>query len=138
MSKRANTIIMILDSILSLLVIVFIPVMPALFGKNAHWIYCIYMIVVLSVLVVSLALSVFVFIQGVKERHITDKSNSLLVISYILLLIAFVFIIFASNNPQMSFIWPINISYLIYMIYITIMIAVFLTGIIFKIKAKER
>ncbi|MFG6395037.1 MAG: hypothetical protein K1W24_12780 [Lachnospiraceae bacterium] len=61
-----------------------------------------------------------------------------MVISYILLLIAFVFIIFAANNPQMSFIWPINISYLIYMIYITIMIAVFLTGIVFKIKAKKR
>lgn len=138
MLKKANTIIPIFDSILSLLVIVFIPIMPALFGKNAHSIYCTYIIIVISILVLSLVLPALALILGVKEKCIMDKSNILFIISYILLLIAILFIIFAANNPQMSFIWPLNVSYLIYITYIVTTITIFLAGVVFKIKTKRR
>lgn len=48
------------------------------------------------------------------------------IIGIIMLLIAVIFLIFAFNNPQMSFPWSNSITYLIYGLYIIIMIIFFI------------
>ena len=64
-----------------------------------------------------------------------SKSKSYLTASIILLLIAILFIVFALNNPQMSFPWSNSITYIIYAAYTIITLCMF--GLAIKHRKKE-
>lgn len=49
-------------------------------------------------------------------------------------MVAICFIAYAANHPEEFFPWPISITYIIYRLYLIVMICMFLTAMVLKIK----
>lgn len=56
------------------------------------------------------------------------KSNILLIIGYVMIIAAIVFIIFAFNHPEMSFVGGNIIAYAFYTIYVILIVTIFITA----------